>query len=92
MYRNSDLNGALETPSGITEIGDYAFAGTQITSVILPRSVTRIGANAFSGCTQLTHVTIPSSVTGITFGSSAFASTALNDASKKALTDRGARL
>jgi hypothetical protein len=91
-FRDSNLNRTLIIPDGVTEIGDYAFAGTQITSVILPGSVTKIGANAFRDCTLLTTVTIPSSVTSITFGSSAFAVTALNDASKKALTDRGARL
>jgi hypothetical protein len=91
-FRDSDLNKALVIPDGVTEIGNYAFAGTQITSVILPRTVTRIGANAFSGCAQLTSVTIPSSVTRITFGRSSFSQTALNDASRKALTDRGARL
>jgi len=91
-FRDAALNRALVIPDGVTEIGDYAFAGTQITSVTLPESVTRIGANAFNGCTQLTSVTIPLSVTRITFGTNPFASTALNDASKKALTDRGARL
>jgi hypothetical protein len=91
-FRDSDLSKALVIPDGITEIGNYAFAGTQITSVILPGSVTRIGANAFRDCKQLTNVIIPSSVTSITFGSSAFSQTALNDASKKALTALGARL
>jgi len=89
-FRSSDLNKALVIPDGITEIGDYAFAGTQITSVTLPGSVTRIGANAFRDCTQLTSVNIPSRVTKITFGNSAFSGTALNAASKRALTDRGA--
>jgi hypothetical protein len=89
-FRDSDLNKALVIPEGVTEIGDYAFAGTQITSVTLPRTVTRIGANAFSGCGSLTTVIIPSSVTKITFGSSAFSGTVLNTASKIALTARGA--
>jgi hypothetical protein len=91
-FRDSNLRGALVIPDGVTEIGDYAFAGTQITSVTLPGSVTRIGANAFNGCTQLIGVTIPRSVTSISFGSGAFSGTALDDESKKALTDRGARL
>ena len=91
-FRGSDLNKALVIPDGVAEIGNYAFAGTQITSVTLPMSVTRIGTNAFRDCKQLTSVNIPSSVTSITVGSSAFSNTPLNDASKKALTDRGARL
>ena len=89
-FRNSDLNKALVIPDGVTEIGNYAFAGTQITSVILPPTITRIGANAFKDCTLLTTVTIPSSVTRITFGTNPFAGTALDAATKKELIDRGA--
>ena len=44
--------------------------GSKITSVIIPNSVTTIGASAFSSCSGLTSVTIPNSVTEI--GSSAF--------------------
>ena len=91
-FHSSDLNRALVIPDGITEIGDYAFAGTQITSVILPDTLLRIGANAFRGCTLLTIVTIPSSVTRITFGNNPFAGTALDAESKKALIDRGANV
>ena len=36
-----------------------------LTSVVIPDSVTKIGFNAFSGCTGLTSVVIPSSVTEI---------------------------
>lgn len=54
-------------PSGVTSIGDYAFAGCKETfnSVTIPSSVTSIGKNAFEYCTYLTSITIPSSVTKI---------------------------
>ena len=58
----------------VTAIASYAFYGsnTRITgSLIIPDSVTSIGALAFYGCTKLTgDLTIPDSVTAI--GSSAF--------------------
>ena len=60
----------------VTAIASYAFYGsnTRITgSLIIPDSVTSIGAMAFYGCTKLTgDLTIPDSVTAI--GSSAFSS------------------
>ncbi|MDR1256169.1 MAG: leucine-rich repeat domain-containing protein [Spirochaetaceae bacterium] len=51
-------------PNSVTEIGAYAFFGSQLTSVTIPNSVTEIGVWAFGG-NQLTSVTIPDSVTTI---------------------------
>ncbi|MGM9851000.1 MAG: leucine-rich repeat domain-containing protein [Muribaculaceae bacterium] len=42
----------------------------EITDLVIPNSVTKIGNGAFSGCTGLTSVTIPNSVT--TIGNDAF--------------------
>jgi len=65
----------------VTEIGSAsdtlengAFYNTGITSVTIPTSVKRIGANAFRNLTGLTGLTIPSSVTYI--GTYAFANCA----------------
>ncbi|MDR1326357.1 MAG: leucine-rich repeat domain-containing protein [Treponema sp.] len=65
---------AYTIPNSVTSIGNYAFARTQLTSVMIPNSVTSIGKGAFSG-TQLTSVIIPNSVTSI--DDWAFASTSL---------------
>ena len=53
------------------EIRKYAFyENTNITSVVIPDSVTSIGSSAFQDCSSLTSISIPSGVTSI--GSSAF--------------------
>ena len=53
-------------PEGITNIGDYAFAGCSgLTSIVIPNSVTSIDGCAFENCTGLTSVEIPNSVTSI---------------------------
>ena len=58
---------------GLNAIGQSAFYNcTNMTSIILPNSVTMIGGSAFSGCNALTSIVIPNSVTSI--GDSAFSS------------------
>ena len=52
--------------SGITGIGQYAFANlTGTTSVSIPESVEYIGQHAFEGCTYLQTVRLPSGMTDI---------------------------
>ena len=50
---------------GVASIGNYAFAGSAITSVTIPASVRDIGVGAFRDCTALTKVAIPANVTEI---------------------------
>lgn len=57
-------------PNSVTSIGDHAFQGRALTSIVIPNTVTNIGKNAFAGCKNLTSITIPNSVTSI--GSHAF--------------------
>lgn len=61
----------------VTEIGDYAFNGQNgidkpiaITSVTIGESVTTIGEQAFSNCTEIQSIRIPNTVTYV--GPSAF--------------------
>ncbi len=56
----SELDGTT-----VTEIGENAFAGTAVTEVEVPATVTKICTCAFANCTELTSITIPSSVTEI---------------------------
>lgn len=53
----------------VTEIPLYAFyKSTKLTDVVVPKGVTSILGYAFSGCSQLRTVKIPSTVSAITFG------------------------
>lgn len=60
-YQNTSLI-EYEIEDGITEIGDFAFARSGLSSVIIPEGVEKIGYGAFYHCDNLTNVTIPSSV------------------------------
>ena len=48
----------------MTEIGQYAFANTQITSLTIPRSVTAVGAYVCSECANLATVRYEGAVIG----------------------------
>ncbi|MCD7797185.1 MAG: leucine-rich repeat domain-containing protein [Clostridiales bacterium] len=55
---------------GTTLIADYAFAGSSISSITIPDSVTIIGKSAFRYCTSLSNIILPDNITSI--GSEAF--------------------
>lgn len=57
----------------LEKIGDYAFAFTDITSIILPDSVKEIGNGAFRRCYQLSSLTVGENSQLETIGSEAFA-------------------
>ena len=78
-YDKEENIGVISFDSPITSINSIVYladeettiAGSDnITSIIIPNSVTSIGEDAFLGCTSLTSITIPDSVTEI--GVSAF--------------------
>ena len=67
------VNGDVEIPSSVTEIGDSAFDGCPLLeSVTIPDGVLDIGAHAFCCCDGLENILIPQSVTNI--GTRAFVS------------------
>lgn len=62
----NSISGDVEIPGGfevndvyydVTQIGDYGFSGADLlTSITLPKSIEKIGMEAFSGCKQLTSL------------------------------------
>ncbi len=48
--------GSYRIPAGIVEIPERAFAGSSLSRVTVPASVTKIGIEAFAGCQRLTSV------------------------------------
>lgn len=60
-YQNKDLK-EYEIAGDITEIGDFAFARSGLTSLVIPEGVETIGYAAFYHCDDLSSVTIPDSV------------------------------
>ncbi|AEF84138.1 surface antigen BspA [Treponema primitia ZAS-2] len=56
--------GDITIPAGITDIGTV-FRSSQITSIILPASLTSIGNEAFKGCSLLESISLPNTLTSI---------------------------
>ncbi len=55
----------IPTDGSVTAIGENAFRGKDITSVVIPECVTSIGRGAFADCKYLGAVTLPSTLTTI---------------------------
>ncbi|MCR4808034.1 MAG: leucine-rich repeat domain-containing protein [Lachnospiraceae bacterium] len=67
FYKEKGLEG-VSLPSGLEDIGDFAFARTKLNSVNIPDGVKEIGYAAFYNCKDLKDVSIPSSVESIELG------------------------
>ncbi len=63
-YMSRDLDN-MSLPSGITEIGQFAFSRTDVVSVTLPDGIERIDYGAFYHCGKLESVNLPQSITKI---------------------------
>ena len=50
---------------GTLVIGDFAFANSKLSSIVLPDSIRIIGRGAFYGCENLKRIVIPPSVTSL---------------------------
>ena len=51
---------AVHNGLAVTAVAENGFSNcSNMTSIIIPKSITNIGANALSGCTGLTSITIP---------------------------------
>ena len=63
IFRDNKLLADITLPTALETIGKYAFAGTAITTMQLPATVTQLGEGVFNGCKQLTNMVIPEGVT-----------------------------
>ena len=63
-YGDIDLY-TYSVPSNITQIGDFAFARSNLGSIHIPKGVTTIGYAAFYHCDNLREISIPDTVTWI---------------------------
>jgi len=52
-------------PASVSVIGDFAFADSDVTSVMITSNVNEILTDAFVGCGNLTSITIPGSISTI---------------------------
>ena len=59
LYDGKKLEGEIEIPSSVTQIGDNALYNCEdVTSLVIPISVTSIGDGAFKGCSSLESVKV----------------------------------
>ncbi len=84
IYVLHSKNVRFEIPSTVKTIGDFAFAGSNVPSVVLPEGLTEIGNYAFAEC-KITSVSIPSSVAEI--GGFAFSNSSISTAKIYASVD-----
>lgn len=63
-------SGSYLVTNTVTSIGDFAFSGSALNSIVIPAGVTNLGTAAFSGAAALTNIVIPDTITGI--GTQAF--------------------
>lgn len=65
VWYPSTRTGSYTVPSGVEEMGFDAFNGSQLSTLILPEGLKKLGCQAIYNCRNLTDVIIPASVTFI---------------------------
>lgn len=70
----SARRGAYRIPDGVVVLGQESFSVSAAETLVLPASLSEIGAGAFVNCVNLTTITIPDAVTRIGFDAFAGAS------------------
>ena len=68
----SNGKGVIKFDGPVTAIGPNIFQGKNLSSIILPDTITEIGENAFSECSNLYKILLPDNLNSI--GASAFSS------------------
>lgn len=66
-FANVGSSFVMRVGDNITEIGDRAFSGWMVSSLIIPDKVMKIGVDAFSSCTSLSSVSIENGNTTLDF-------------------------
>lgn len=69
-FQYSNLTGDIVLPEGLTSMDTVAFASTNITSITIPSTLSKVSDNAFKYCDNLETVVLPDNLTAI--GSNAF--------------------
>lgn len=59
---------SIELPESVTAIGERAFAGSGLTSIILPYRILTISESTFAGCSDLSSVTFDGDVESVGYG------------------------
>ncbi|MCD7827299.1 MAG: leucine-rich repeat protein [Clostridiales bacterium] len=74
-YKGTDE--IVTIPANCTTVSDGAFKGNEyITTLYIENGVTKIGANAFAGCTNLAEINIGDKIDVLEIGADAFSGTA----------------
>ena len=67
-FKQSNKLTAITIPEEVTEVGDNAFEGcSSLVTFDFPK-VTKIAGSVLANCTALTKITIPATVTELSFG------------------------
>ena len=61
-FESCDALKSVTLAEGTTSIGGYAFAGTALTNLVLPNTITSLGTGIFKSCPELLSVNVPTGI------------------------------